>query len=131
MATWTTNDNNIYSSTLSLCAVFKNTKRATIIAVLGTLGVVLACMDIVKYFVPFISMLAVIFPSIAAINVIDCFFNKNNYINYKKYNNLINYNALVAWLIGDSIALITYFKLITITTIPAIDGLLVSALIYS
>ena len=130
LATWTTNDNNIYSSTLSINAVFKNINRNIIIVILGILGIILACLDIIKYFIPFISLLAVIFPSIAIINVIDYFINEKNYLNYKDYKNDINYKALIAWLIGNCVALITYFKVINITTVPAIDGLIFSALLY-
>ena len=130
LSTWTTNDNNIYSSTLCLSAVFQKAKRTTIITILAVLGIVLACLNIINYFIPFISMLAIIFPSIALINVLDYFFNKKNYVNYKNYNNSINYKAFVAWLVGNCFALATYFKLITLTTIPAIDGLIITALIY-
>ncbi|HSQ97559.1 MAG TPA: cytosine permease [Rickettsiales bacterium] len=128
LAIWTTNDNNLYSTSLSLSVIFERIKKVYITIILGILGIVLACLNIMNYFVPFLSLLGIIFPSIAIINIMDFFLRKKD---FKVTNKMItNKKAIIAWICGVTVALLTYYKIITITTMSAIDGLIIAGLIY-
>ncbi|MDD2840628.1 MAG: cytosine permease [Rickettsiales bacterium] len=126
LATWTTNDNNIYSSSLSLAVVFERIKKLHITIILGILGIILACLNIMNYFIPFLSILAIIFPSIIVIDIIHFLLKDEK----QKMKDKMNKKAVIAWIFGVFIALLTYYKIITITTISAIDGLIFSGLMY-
>ena len=131
LASWSSNDNNLYSGALSLAIVFKNVSKNIIVIALAVCGYICSAINITGYFIEFLMFLSVIIPPIASIYSID-FFIKNK----RNSNSAINMKAFLAWIIGASIAFFTAPKIIygielfSLTTIPALDGYLVSGCVY-
>lgn len=131
LASWSSNDNNLYSGALSLTTIFKNVSKSTIVLALATCGYIFSAINITNYFVAFLMFLSIIIPPIASIYSVDFLIN-----NKLKMQCNINYKALIAWFVGVLVALFTAPKNVygleffSITTIPALDGYLVSGFVY-
>jgi cytosine permease len=125
-AMWSNNDNNLYAIALSFATIFKNVKRVYLIKILIILlGIILANMEFIKLLIPFLSLLSIVVPSIAGLYVLDFFLNRPKHIAHKIPENG-DPLAFVCWLVGSCVACLAYFNYIVITTIPAVDGCIVS-----
>ena len=131
LASWSSNDNNLYSGALSLAIVFKNISKSVLVVSLAICGYICSAVNITEHFVAFLMLLSVIIPPIASIYSVDLLTR-----NKRRKNCAINKRALISWCIGTLIALFTAPKNVygleffVLTTIPALDGYLVSGLIY-
>ncbi|MCH7822882.1 MAG: cytosine permease [Proteobacteria bacterium] len=131
-ATWTTNTVNLYAGILTLATVFKDTrtwKIALASSVIGTVGAALGVMD---YFLPFVFFLGIATSPVAGIYLADFFVlhgGKRDFADLEQVP-AIGFAAYVSWLAGSGVAYMTTYTSATITTIPAVDGLLVAFLVY-
>jgi len=105
LAAWTTNQQNLYSAANAACNIVEVKKKWFITAVLGIIGILLGFGGFVNYFVPYMSLLGVVVPPMAAIMVSDylvlpLFGMKHDY-NYHdiSYKNIptIKWPAVLAW----------------------------------
>lgn len=130
-ASWSSNDNNLYSGALSLVAVFKNISKKTIVLAIAFLGYVCSAANITGSFIAFLVFLSAIIPPIAAVYTVDFFIG-----HYKKHVGKVNWIAVFSWLLGVLFAFLTTPKanhglgILVLTTIPALDGYLFSGGIY-
>lgn len=125
-ATWTTNTVNLYAGILTLSTIFKNTltwKIAFVSGVIGTLGAALGVMD---YFLPFVFFLGIATAPVAGIYLADFFVLNNGRRDFADLQNVSAFGtaAYVAWIVGSGTAYLTTNTAATLTTIPAVDGLL-------
>lgn len=141
LATWTTSDTNIYMSSLAFAAIFKSVRKWKIALMIGFLGICVAQFGIVARFLEYVGLMGLFFPPAAAIFVIDYFTNPSKYarIVYGAGAPVpnIRVEALIAFLFGMGVNYSTESAdtigagLISLTTIPAVDGFLASACLYS
>jgi len=130
-ASWSSNDNNLYSGALSLVAVFKNISKKVIVLAIAFLGYICSAADITGSFIAFLVFLGAIIPPIAAIYTVDFFIG-----HYKKYVGEVNRKAVFSWILGGIFAFLTTPEenhgagVFVLTTIPALDGYLLSGGIY-
>ncbi|RLG90855.1 MAG: cytosine permease [Candidatus Hecatellales archaeon] len=135
LAQWTTNDNNLYSAALALSNVFRSPKwpkwKLTVIA--GALGIFLAAAGIYSAFLNWLMFLAYIIPGIGGVYIVDYVFNRDLY-KWENFGELpvIRVAPIIAWIIGSVVGALTTppptgLGVITLTTIPALDALLVAA----
>ncbi|REB73247.1 cytosine permease [Bacillus sp. 522_BSPC] len=100
-AQWTSNDSNLYSSSLSFANIL-NMKRSKIVLFVGVVGTIMGAAGIADYFVGFLSTLGVLIPPIAGVMIADYFVvNKEKYkfsqdVRYQQ----VKWKALVAWILG-------------------------------
>lgn len=122
LATWTTNVVNIYSSGLAFNNMFKlkESSRSKVTLIAGVLGIGLAIIGILTYFMGFITILTVAITPIAGVMISDYFISKS----YTEHPQKINWEGIVAWLSGVSI------MLLMTSDIKNILGILVAALVY-
>lgn len=122
LATWTTNVVNIYSSGLAFNNMFKlkESSRSKVTLIAGVLGIGLAIIGILTYFMGFITILTVAITPIAGVMISDYFISKS----YTEHPQKINWKGIVAWLSGVSI------MLLMTSDIKNILGILVAALVY-
>lgn len=130
-STWTSNAANLYSSGLSLAAVFTGIHRWKLTVMGGAFGIGIAVAGIVEAFVPFLIALSVVIPPIAGIYVTYFFLAKGAY-NLDDLENApaVGYPAFAAWMTGSGVAFLAVKEVITITGIPALDSIFVAAGIY-
>ena len=131
-STWTTNTVNLYSSVLTLATVFSKTpdwKIAFYASVVGTGSAVLGIMD---FFLPFVLFLGIAMTPLAGVYIADFFFIQcGNYnIDDLPQSTGIKYPAFIAWIAGAACAYFATYEMISLTSIPAIDSLITSFVIY-
>lgn len=131
-ATWTSNAANVYSAGLSLAATFTGTHRWKLTAAAGAAGTVLAIAGIMDYFVPFLIGLGVTIPPVAGIYVAHFYFvAKGNYdVGVLSTLPPVRWRAFIGWSVGTAIGYLAAYGGLTLTTIPALDSLLVSGCLY-
>lgn len=105
VATWTTNDNNLYQSVLGISNAIDGVvkvPRVALTVVVGIISTAFGALGVVNIFVPFLCFLGVVIPPLAAVIIADYyFFNKNNY-DYAKIDKQPSFyvNNCIAALIG-------------------------------
>lgn len=81
ISTWTTNDNNLYSSVLGLTNVLGKKSpvpRWLLTVIVGVISTALGALGIVNYFTDFLNLLGVLVPPIAAVIIADYYlYNRN------------------------------------------------------
>ena len=131
LASWSSNDNNLYSGALSLTAVFQNVSKNVIVLAIAALGYICSVVNITGYFIAFLMFLSAIIPPIAAVYSVEFLIQKEP----KTYDKF-NWKAIISWLLGILMAVLTTPKgaygleFIQITTIPALDSYIMSGIIY-
>lgn len=131
LASWSSNDNNLYSGALSLAVVLKNISRTVIVLAIAVLGYICSALNITGNFITFLMFLSAIIPPIAAIYCVDFLFVKR-----ERQKCAVNKMAFLSWGIGALVAILTTpaeslgLGLFILTTIPALDGYLAAGSVY-
>lgn len=132
VATWTTNDNNLYYAALAANSLLPKISKWTLTLAGAALGIGLALGGILGKFSAWLLILGITLPQIGAVMAADFFLFRKEKFRFEEIQNLPNYRweAWVAWFCGTAAACLTYFKIWELTQIPALDGMLVSFVIY-
>ena len=106
-AQWTTNDNNLYSSSLAFSNFIKVPKKK-IVLVLGTIATIIGAMGIGAYFASWLVMLGVSIPPVAGIMIADYYvINKASYKTPDGYRyGGASITAYSAWIIATVLGFI-------------------------
>jgi cytosine permease len=137
LATWTTNDSNLYTASLSLSAIFQGTRKWVLASIAGALGTVLAATGLVMaYFIPVLLFLGVFAAPIGGV-IIGDFFARPDAYDYKHLIAAPRFKIAetLFLFVGVMFGLATTplenngFGLFELTTIPLLDGLLCSAIL--
>ncbi len=138
LASWTTNDVNLYSGALSLNAMFPKLNKVVITAVSGSVGTILALLGIntAGGFQAFLGVIAILVPPAAAVMIVDYFLFR------KKAGGSYNPDGveaapdmrilpLAAWAIGAAVGFIVQFAHLRFTSVVAMDAILAGAASYA
>jgi cytosine permease len=131
-ATWTTNDNNLYSGALAIFTLIRALPKWLLTVIGGALGTILALVGIVGHFVTWLSVLAVTIPPIGAVMVVDFFLFKGSEYQFEKLKGLpgIRVVPIVSWAVATAFGFLTNYKVFTFTTAPALDTVIVAAVVH-
>lgn len=131
-STWTTNTVNLYSTSMTLATVFTRIKEWKITLGSALLGTILALLGIMEHFIPFLLLLGVTTPPIGGIYLIDYFVLRGGVYAMEdlQHGRRINLAAFIAWVGGSTVGLATTYGDYMLTTVPAIDSLLIAGIIY-
>jgi len=134
LASWTTNDVNLYSGSLSLNAMFPKLSKVVITAISGAVGTILALLGIntAAGFQSFLGLIAVLIPPAAAVMIVDYFFfrgDQNLSYNPEKVESTTSIRVLplMAWAIGAIFGLIAQSAKFSFTSVIALDTVVVGA----
>lgn len=133
LATWTTNDNNLYSASLALNSIFPGTKKWKLTILCGFLGSIIAYLGILQHLGYWLQLLAVAIPPIGAILIYDWIIDplpetsKPEQLIQKPVE--FNISAWFSWFIGVSTGLLSFFKWIPLTNIPSFDAMIFTFLV--
>lgn len=132
LATWTTNANNLYSSSLALSTIFTKIKKWKIVILIGVIGTAIAALGFAENLIGFLLVLGFLVPPVAGIYIADYFFvdRENYHADLPTKSAAINPKAFGAWLAGSFTGFSATKDLITISGIPSIDAIIVAALFY-
>lgn len=128
---WTTNAGNLYSGSLFLSTILFRLPHNYIVVIGGILGICFALFGLTDHFIPFLVALGIAVPPIAGIYVTDFFLRGQKLdIDELSTNSIIRVPAFICWGCGIVIALMSARGLLTITSVPACDSILVSASLF-
>ncbi len=136
LATWTSNDKNLYESALSLSALFPQVERWKLTAVAAVLGTALAAANIFEYFLPALIFLGIVIAPVAGVYVVDFAFDADRYRQGMPSEGL-RPAPFVAWIIGSGVGIMTLpassygLGFLTLTSIPTVDAILCAALVHT
>jgi cytosine permease len=137
LATWTSNDKNLYASSLSLSAFFPKVERWQLAALAGVLGTCLAAADILGHFITWLTFMGLLVAPMSGVYVADFLFDRARY--GVDADDLPAYRAapLAAWVFGIAIGLATLPRsnlglgLFQLTRAPTVDALLAAVVFVS
>lgn len=132
LAQWTTNNTNLYSSSLGFSAVFKSVPKYIITIFAGIVGTALAVLGIYDNFITFLNILSIMIPPVGGLYVADFLLRRNRY-NFNRMDKIIGLNipSMGIWGIAILMAFMTSapplgLGMLTLTNAPAIDAFLVA-----
>ncbi|MEH2920190.1 cytosine permease [Samsonia erythrinae] len=133
-AQWTTNSTNLVSASLGLSAVIRSFSRPILVVLMAIAGLGLAYNGMINNFTQFLSLLGVLISPIAGVYLVEYYFIKSSRLkNNVSDAPFLNVAAAISWLFGSIVSLLTspdFFDLFTISSISALDGVVVSMAIY-
>ena len=131
-STWTTNTVNLYSAVLTLAASFRRFSGKQLAMTTGALGTLGAALGIMDVFLPFVLILGIAVTPIAGVYIADFFLLSRGDYSLERLaaRPCIGYPALLAWLAGTAIAAAANQNLLTLTTVPAADGMITAFLLH-
>jgi cytosine permease len=135
LASWSSNDNNLYSASLSLASMVPNIVKWKITLIAGVVGTLFGIAGIMNHYITFLIFLGIFLPPLVGVYVVSFFMQREKF-SYKNLETVRKFNwwALVAWGLGSLLAYFTSDAgsggagLFSITTVPALDGLLCAAI---
>lgn len=132
ISAWTINTLNLYSASLSLAATYPKISRSAYVVVGGVIGCGFALLGILEAFIPFLILLGLVIPPIAAIYVIDSYtrFRQRDPGETIAMIPAMHWRAVGTWLGAVAIALLAHYSGISATSVPALDATIGAALIY-
>lgn len=134
LATWTTNDTNIYASTLAINPFIPKFSRWKIAAIAGVGGTIFAVSGIFEHFMSWLIFTGNLFAPMAGVYVSDYWLNRKRYES-PDYSASLRWPQLISWLGGLGVGLCTTGRdnmgldLLSLTTVPMLDALLVAAVL--
>lgn len=131
LAQWTSNDNNLYCSALGFAVAFKKLKKWQLTVISGVLGIILAVWGIYDKFIPWLTTLGVLIPPMGGVMCVDYYLFNSKYYQVKYLDKLVDLRwlSLISWILGSIVSFITSGENFTLTTVPALDGFIVAAIV--
>lgn len=131
LAQWTSNDNNLYSAALGFVVVLRRLKKWQLTGIAGVIGIILALAGIYDSFTTFLTVLGVFIPPMAGVIVVDYYITRKTEYRGGLDTTVVPVRvlSLVAWAFGSGASALTSYTDVSFTTISAVDGLLVAAVL--
>lgn len=132
-ATWTTNDKNLYESSLAISALVPQYPRWAVTAIAGVLGTGVAMLGITAHFIPLLIALGILIAPLAGVYIVDFWLQPELY-KPNASQAVWRSTPFLAWILGSGFGYLTLPEdalgagLFTLTTIPALDAILAGAL---
>jgi cytosine permease len=134
LISWSTNDNNLYSTGLSMASLFPMSRKVGVTIFAGLVGTALAMFGVLNHFQSFLMLLGVLITPVAGTYVGDYTSRSRSHLYHINSESRINFRkrAFTAWICGAILAFVTSsvttggLELFTLTTVPALDGFILS-----
>jgi cytosine permease len=123
---WATNSGNLYVASLSAANLLSSRRQKLIIASAGCLGTLVAVLGVTERLVPFLVALGVSIPPVAGLYVADFWTRRVSY-DHKRIPPALNIPAFGCWLFGIAIAVAARAGVLALSSVSAIDSMLVAA----
>ena len=132
LSIWVINASNLYSAGLSLAATFPSGRAWMFVLAGGICGTAFALMGIIESFVPFLLLLGVIIPPIAAIFVLDGFFLFRGVDAASSIQSLpaVRWPAVSTWIASVIIVITANWEGLSLTGVPMFDATIIAAVVY-
>jgi cytosine permease len=118
----------LYSGSLSLTNQVKRFKLPWVTACSAAIGCIIAVLHAETVFMPFLAILGVAFPPVAAVNILHTVTSKS--LEERGPPPLLRPVALASWLLGSVSGYLTSHDYFTVTGIASIDSIVVTAAVW-
>ncbi len=131
-STWTTNTINMYTSILTFATVFRRQSYRSLGIIAGVVGTALAALGSMDYFLEFAVFLGISTPPLCGLYVADYFIIRRGNFSVAEIDDDAAFNpaALIAWAIGAVSGWASTEEYFTLTTVPAVDGMLIASVCF-
>jgi cytosine permease len=132
LGSWVLNSLNLYSATLSVESSAPKLPNTWLIVTLGSLGTVAAFMNILDHFLSFLFYLAIVFVPVTGVIVVDYLLLRHSAYHDQRIvlQQRFRPDAVICWGLGACVALIGSWGWVSLSSIAAVDAMLVSAASY-
>ena len=136
LATWTTNDTNIYISSLAFSGVFQKVRKWKIALFCGFIGIIIGLLGITDAFFQWLVFLGILYGPVGGVFQFSLLLKmlKREAVNQDKPIKKVDLYAVISFSIGVVFATVVHISngvsFVHITGIPMVDGYLVSAIFY-
>lgn len=129
---WTTNAVNLYGAGLAMTATLPMAKEWWLIAGAGTLGTLLALLNISEWFIDFLIYQSITFAPVVGIYVSNYYLVHGGSYSLERLDTLpgVGWQAFAAWVLGSAASFTTEQGLWTLTGLPSLDGAFTGAAVY-
>lgn len=129
---WVLNSLNLYSTMLSVESTAPELNNTVLIVVLGSLGTLAAFFNILDYFLSFLFYLAIVFVPVSGVIAVDYLFLRRSAYHEQRLElqRELRMDAVICWGLGASVALLGSLDWISLSSIAAVDAMLVAGLSY-
>lgn len=133
LATWTTNAYNLYSSSLVYATIFQQVEKWKLVIVVGVVGTLISLLPILDNLLHFLNFLAIMIPPLAGVYLADFFLLHKQQYDHEALQRIPRFRpvAFTTWLAGALFAYFSSIELATLTTVPALDAMTVSFVLYA
>jgi cytosine permease len=128
LAAWSMNAQNLYSTSLIFATLAPKQTHARLAVAAGVLGAFVGLSGISQHLVPFLSMLSIGVPPVAGVYLMHFYFSHDG--GRAGAANAWSATALASWVLGSGVAGLEVWWHFTLSSVTAIDTLLVSACAY-
>lgn len=129
---WVLNSLNLYSTMLSVESTAPSLDNRLLVVTTGALGTIAAFFNILDHFLSFLFYLAIVFVPVAGVIAVDYLLLRRDTYHTQRiaWETAWRPEAIVAWALGASVALLGSLELFSLTRIAAVDAMLVAAASY-
>ena len=132
LGSWVLNSLNLYSTMLSVESTLPKLNPTVLVVVLGLLGTIAAFLDVLEHFLSFLFYLSIIFVPVAGVIIVDFLFVRRAAYHESRKVLEVSFRpaAVISWLVGAAVALVGSWGWISLSSIAAIDAMLVAGFTY-
>ena len=129
---WVLNSLNLYSTMLSVESTAPRLNNRLLIIVTGTLGTIAAFLNILDYFLDFLFYLAIVFVPVSGVIAVDYLLLRKSAYHQDRTAQEVSLRpvAIFSWALGACVSLVGSWDWISLTSVAALDAMLVAALSY-
>ena len=130
LAAWSSNVLSVYSGALALATVFRRMDLRALIVGVGALGTLLALAGAGDYLIEYLVLLGITIPPISSIYLVDTLLFRKRFddVELSKRPRLA-LRALGTWIAAVSVGACSHFGLFTLTTVAALDSIVVAGVL--
>ncbi|MEE2738043.1 MAG: cytosine permease [Planctomycetota bacterium] len=132
LAAWSSNVIGLYSSGLSLSTVLPDVALWKHTLAAGIVGTLISLTPVETFFIPFLVTLGITIPPVASIYIIHLFLIQSGSCDRQMLDRQpsVNAGAFVSWTGGALLGYSSYQQYLTLTTVPGMDAILGSTILY-
>jgi cytosine permease len=127
LGAWTDASACLYSGSLSLTNQVKRFKLPWVTTCSAVIGCIIAVLHAESVFMPFLAILGVAFPPVAAVNILHTLASRSM---EERAPPALRPVALVSWALGSVVGYLTSHDVFTVTGIASIDSIVVTAAVW-
>lgn len=133
---WVTNTSNLYSATLGFNVIFNKIGFKKLTLILGTIATAMGVFGIYNYFVSFLNILGIVIAAVPGIYVAEFYLVKHEFkwLQLNVSPQSVVWRSIISWILGAGVTFLTTaaptgLGLISLTSIPPLDGILVGFIV--